>query len=221
MPVFECARCNNLTYSASRFGSIHCDRCGGSRHRSLEHAYSFDEAREEPRTLSGGDHCCLGFDDPADVAHLCAHVIRTALADGARVIAHPPPDVRAAIEPLLDPAEAATVEWADSDLLYRPGFDPDASVAAFRAIADSEPRPIYVLGGPGVDLCALMTPEELRRFEHLITQGTSETGMVVVCLYDRRLQSADSVEAGRETHPLTSDDGGPIKRNERFAYVGV
>ena len=221
MPVYECAVCNNLTYSASRFGSIDCDRCGGTRHRSLEHAYSFDEARAEPRTLSGGDHCCLGFDDPADVAQLCVDVIRTGFAAGARVIAHPPADVRAEIEPLLEPHEAEAVEWADTDALYRPGFDADAAVAAFRAISDAETRPLYVLGGPGIDLCSLMTPEELRRFERLITQGTSETGMVVVCLYDRRLQTDDSIEAGHETHPLTSDDGGAIRRNERFAYASA
>ncbi|CAA9471817.1 MAG: hypothetical protein AVDCRST_MAG85-5 [uncultured Solirubrobacteraceae bacterium] len=221
MPVYECARCNNLTYSASRFGSIQCDQCGGTRHRSLEHAYSFDEARDEPRKLSDGDHCCLGFDDPVDVAQICAHVIGTGLAAGARVIAHPPADVRAAIEPLLEPHEAGAVEWTDSDLLYCPGFDPDAAVDGFRAISDAEARPLYVLGGSGMDLCEVMTPPELRRFEHLVTQGTSETGMVVVCLYDRRLQSAGSMEAAQATHPLTSDDGGPIKRNERFAYVGV
>lgn len=219
MPVYECARCNNLTYSASRFGSIDCDRCGATRHRSLEHAYSFDEARDEPRTLTSGDHCCLAFDDPAEVARICVHVIRTGLADDARVIAHPPADVRAAIEPLLEPNEAEAVEWADADALYRPGFDPDAAVDAFRGISDAETRPLYVLGGPGTDLCELMAPAELRRFERLITQGTSDTGMVVVCLYDRRLQTADSVEAGLETHPLTSDDGGAIKRNERFAFA--
>src|SRR3954467_10196443 len=87
MPVFECARCNNLTYSASRFASITCDVCGGARHRMLEHALSFDEAREEPREVAAGDHCCVGYEDAEQAAPLAAHVIRAGLADQALVVA--------------------------------------------------------------------------------------------------------------------------------------
>jgi hypothetical protein len=220
MPVFECVRCNNLTYSASRFASIDCDQCGAARHRALDHAFSFDEARSAPRTLGDGDHCCVPFDTPEDVAPLCAEIVRAGLAEGARVMAHPPGGLRRAIEDELEADEAAAVEWADPAGLYDDGFDPDGTVAAFRQIAEAEPRPLWVLGGPAVSPSTFTTLEDFRRFERLITEGSVDTGMVVVCLYDRAVQDPEFVAAGEETHPLAGE-GDAIRRNERFAYASA
>ena len=220
MPVFECVRCNNLTYSASRFASVDCDHCGADRHRSLDHAYSFDEARVAARALAPGDHCCVHFDAPGDVAGLCAQILRAGLADGARLLAHPPGDLRGAIEAELEPGEAAAVEWADPSALYFDGFDADAIVAAFRQVAEAESRPVWVLGGPAACPSTFTTLGEFRRFEQLITDGTAETGMVVVCLYDRAVQGAEFATAGEETHPLAGD-GDAVRRNERFAYASA
>ena len=221
MPVYECARCNNLTYSASRFASIVCDVCGGARHRALEHAFSFDEAREEPRSLHRGDHCCVTFDAPADIAPLCTHIIRTGLADGARVIGYPPRSLREAVTTMLESHETDAVEWHASDDVYGTSFDADAVVAQFRDMAEAETRPVYVVGGAERPLSDLAPPDEFRRFERMATELAIETGMVVVCLYDRALQGDGHLEAAEETHPLASGDGAAIKRNERFVFAGA
>jgi hypothetical protein len=218
MPVYECARCNNLTYSASRFASIECDVCGGSRHRGLEHAFSFEEARDEPRVLAAGDHCCAAFDDPADVAPLCAHVIRAGVEAGARVMTWPQADLRGLIVAALEPHEAGAVEWMDAAEVLGDPFDPDALVARFRRLADDEPRPVYVIGGFDRALEERTTVEEYRRYEHLSTDAAVDTGMRIICLFDRRLHGEEFLRVGDETHPLASE-GGAVKRNERFVFA--
>ena len=221
MPVFECVRCNNLTYSASRFAAIDCAECGGARHRSLDHAYSFDDARAADRSLGAGDHCCLAYDDPADVAPLCARIVRDGLAEGARLMAHPPTALGDAMRDALTDEEAAAVEWADPGGLYGEGFDPDCIVAAFRAVAEAEERPLWVLGGPGVAPRSFTTPDAFGRFERLITEGASDTGLIIVCLYDRALHGPDFVAGGEAVHTLFSDDGDALRRNERFVYASA
>lgn len=219
MPVFECARCNAMTYSASRFADLVCDRCGAARHRALDQAFSFDEARAAPRSLAPGDHCCLAFDAPEEVAGLCVRIVRTALGEGARVIAHPPARLRAAVEASLEPDEVAAVEWADPLDLYTDGFEPEAVVAHFRQLAESEPRQVYVVGGPGAALGAVTTRADFERFERLITEGTTDTGMIVVCLYDRPTLGEAYAAVGQVTHPLMGADD--VRRNERFAYASA
>lgn len=218
MPVYECARCNNLTYSASRFASIECDVCGGSRHRGLEHAFSFDDARDEPRELAAGDHCCAAFDDPADVAPLCAHVIRAGVQAGARILTWPQAELRELIVAALEPSEAEAVEWMEAAEVYGDPFDADAVVTRFRRLAEGEPRPVYVVGGFDSALEDRTTVEEYRRFEHLATAAAVDTGMLVICLFDRRLHGEEFHGSGEETHPLASE-GGAVKRNERFVFA--
>ena len=218
MPVYECARCNNLTYSASRFTVIDCDHCGSRLHRALEHAFSFDEARDEPRTLGHGDHCCVAYDDPADIAPLCARILRAGLAAGARVLAYPPPDVRALVEAALEPGEVAAIEWSCGREMYGEAFDADGVIERFRALAAADPRPVYVLGGFEEPLETVTTPEAYNRFERMSTEGALDTGIVVVCLYDRRLHDPAFIETGDETHPLAGA-GATVKRNERFVYA--
>ena len=219
MPVYECARCNNLTYSASRFASIECELCGGSRHRALEHAFSFDEAREEPRALAPGDHCCAAFDDPADIAPLCAHVVRTGIAAGGRVLSWPPADLRELIGALLETHEIQAVEWMEPAEVYGDPFDAEAVVERFRLLAVAESRTVYAVGGFDTPLEQRTTPEGYRHYEQLATAAATETGMVVVCLLDRRLHSESFLSTGQETHPLASD-GAAVKRNERFVFAG-
>jgi hypothetical protein len=220
MPVYECARCNNLTYSASRFTSIECDLCGGTRHRALEHAFSFEEARDEPRRLTPGDHVCVTFDTPDDVAPLCAHIIRSGLAENARVIAYPQDALATAITAILEPAEADAVEWQPADSIYGPGFDPDDVIEHFRLLAASEDRPLYIVGGSQRPFAELCDDAAFRRFEQGATEAAIDLGMVVVCLYERELQRGAHLDAGEETHPLASEDGAPVKRNERFVFAG-
>jgi hypothetical protein len=219
MPVFECSRCNNLTYSASRFASIDCDVCGGARQRVLEQAFSFDDAREEPRTLVRGDHCCLSFGTPAEAAPLCAHVVRQGLGERARVLVYVRQEMQDAIRGQLTETEAQAVEFGDADEVYGPGFDPDATIARFRAIADAESRPVYVLGGSARPFETLVDAEDFRRYERMATETAVAMGMVVVCMYEAGLHSQQHLDARDETHPLTTD-GGPVKRNGDFVYAG-
>ena len=219
MPVYECARCNNLTYSASRFAAIDCDVCGGTRHRALEHAFSFEEARDEPRTIAAGDHCCAAFDDPSDVAPLCAHVIRTGLTEGSRVLSWPQADLRELIVAALEPDEVAAVEWMEPAEVYGDPFVPEAVVQRFRTLAEGEERTVYGVGGFDSPLERHTTPAGYRHFEELATKAAIDTGMLVVCLFDRRLHGAEFLETGERTHPLASD-GGAVKRNERFVFAG-
>jgi hypothetical protein len=220
MPVFECSRCNNLTYSAARFAAIACDVCAGERHRVLEQAYSFDDARGEPRELTHGDHCCAGFEIPDDVVPLLLHVIRTGLTENAHVIAYPQEQLRRALAERLTPDEEAAVNWGPSGDVYGPGFDADEVIGRFRGVAEASDRPVYVIGGSELPLHALADADEFRRYERLATEAAVELGMVVVCAYDRTLPHAEHVAAGEETHPLATS-GGPVKRNERYVYAAV
>jgi MEDS: MEthanogen/methylotroph, DcmR Sensory domain len=217
MPVFECARCNNLTYSASRFASISCDICGGARQRVLEHAFSFDEARDEPRNLTHGDHCCCSFTTPEEAAPLCAHVIRAGLAENARVMVFVKAELADAITAQLTPEEAQAVEFGGADDVYGPGFDPDETITRFRAIAAEEQRPVYVLGGARRPLDTLVDREAFERYERMATETAVELGMVVICLYEEGLHAHSHVTVRDATHPLTTE-GGPVRRNADFVF---
>lgn len=217
MPVFECSRCNNLTYSASRFTSLTCDVCGGERHRVLDHAFSFDDARAQPRTIVHGDHCCLAYDDPAEVAPLFAAVLRHGVAEEAHVIAYPPADVRALVEQALSADDRDAVAWQEPQSVYGDDFDAAEVVERFRAIAESETRPVYVLGGPDRPLTSFATPEEFMRFERRVTELGSQLGMVIVCLYDRSVQPDAMVDVGCTTHPLAAAHGA-LRRNDEFVF---
>jgi len=218
MPVFECSRCNNLTYSASRFALLVCDVCGSNRQRSLEHAFSFSEAREEPRELAPGDHCCLSYDDPAAAAPACVRLIRQAIADDGRIIGYLPKALEEAVRRELRPDEDARVEWDDPDNVYGPGFDADVVIENFVAIAEAEPRQVYLLGGSARPLETLMTSEEYADFERRATEATTASGLIALCLLDRRLHAPGHHLDSLHTHPLAAA-GDEIRRNERFVYA--
>ena len=217
MPVFECSRCNNLTYSASRFASLECDVCHGERHRVLDHAFSFEDARAQPREIAQGDHCCLAYDDPAAVAPLLTALIRRGLADGALVIAYPPGGVRSLVEEALTPDELDLVAWQEPSSVYGDGFDAEEVVERFRVIAEAEDRPVYIVGGADRPLSDFATPAEYARFERRATELGSRLGIVVVCLYDRSIQPEPMLGVGATCHPLAAA-GGALRRNEDFVY---
>jgi len=218
MPIFECSRCNTLSYSASRFASIACDACGGMHFRAFDDVASFGDVRAEPRRLTRGDHCCVPYDAPEDAAPLCARIVRDQLAAGSRVMAWPVPDLRDEIAAALAPDEDASVEWLDPAGVYGPPFDPEGIVAHFSGLAAQEHRTVVVVGGPGRPLPEIATVDAFCRFERLVTERALETGMVVACLYDRRLHPPAHLACGDETHTLTIE-GGTVRRNERFVFA--
>lgn len=218
MPVFECSRCNNLTYSASRFALLVCDVCGSNRQRILEHAFSFSEARTEPRDLCPGDHCCLSYEHPREAVPVAVRLIRQGLDAGGRVLVYVPGALESAIRAELSGDEQGRVDWGAADDVYGPGFDADDVIARFTALAESEPRTVYLLGGSARPLETLMSREEYARFERRATDVATSTGLVALCLLDRTLHASDHHLDGLHTHPLAAD-GDAVKRNERFAYA--
>jgi MEDS: MEthanogen/methylotroph, DcmR Sensory domain len=218
MPVFECSRCNNLTYSASRFALLVCDVCGSNRQRILEHAFSFAEAREEPRELGPGDHCCLTYGTTDEAVPHCLRFIRDGIAAGARVFSHVPDALEPAIRESLRPDEDELVDWGPAEEIYGLDFDPDGVVARFVAAAETEPRTVYVLGGPARPLETIVSADGYRRYERLATEATTATGMVVLCLLDRSRHATEHLSGCDETHPLAVAGDG-IRRNERFVYA--
>ena len=218
MPVFECSRCNNLTYSASRFALLVCDVCGSNCQRVLEQAFSFSEAREEPRELGPGDHCCLSYDSDEQALPHCVRFIRHGIGAGARVIAHVPDPLEAPIREALRPDEDELVDWGTAEEVYGPGFDPVAVIARFVAAAEGEPTTVYVLGGPARPLESIVSAEGYTRYERMATEAATANGMVVLCLLDRSRHGAEHLRACDETHTLAAVDAA-VKRNERFVYA--
>ena len=123
MPVFECSRCNNLTYSASRFALLVCDVCGSNRQRILEHAFSFAEARDEPRELGPGDHCCLTLRlRRAGACPLCMR-LHPAGHRGRRARPLPRPRRARAADPRRAAARRGRAgRWGPAEDIYGPGL---------------------------------------------------------------------------------------------------
>lgn len=218
MPVFECSRCNNLTYSASRFALLVCDVCGSNRQRILEHAFSFAEARDEPRELGPGDHCCLSYDSDDQPLPHCLRFIRQGIGAGGRVMAHVPDPLEPPIREALRPDEDELVDWGPAEDVYGPDFDPVAIIARFVAAAESDPSTVYVLGGPARPLESIVSAEDYTRYERMATEAATANGMVVLCLLDRSRHAAEHLAACEQTHTLAAV-GEAVTRNERFVYA--
>jgi hypothetical protein len=219
MPVFECCRCNDLTYSSARASALACAQCGSERRRVLDDVRSFDEARAMPRALAPGDHVCATFTDPRQIAPLAAQTLRAARGHGALPVAFAAPDVRGAIEHALGSgaATAEDVDWRDPADAYGGAFDPDGIVGHFVAMARDEQRPICVIGCPHEPIDAFTTRTEWERFERLITDAAVDSGLTVLCLYDARLHEPHALEHANGVHPL-HEANGQVSRNEVYAW---
>ena len=86
MPVFECSRCNELTYSSSRANVVPCQGCGSARRRIVDNAASFAEAKTIPRAVSYGDHSIAVFDQYEQVAPIAVQFIDQGLLAGGLVM---------------------------------------------------------------------------------------------------------------------------------------
>ena len=117
MPIFECARCNEMTYSASAGAVAPCPRCGSERQRLIEG--DFDEARRSLRTLGEADHAALVYDDASAIAPFCARFLTDGVNAGERVVAGVQDDLREAICTLLGPDVELTIEWEDPQFAVR------------------------------------------------------------------------------------------------------
>ena len=210
MPVFECSRCNNLTYSASRFASIACDVCGGERHRALEHAFSFDDAREEPRDARARRPLLRGVRRrPTRSCRSALHVIRTGVAEDARVIAYPQAPLRDALDGDADADEVDAVEWGRRRRLRARASTPTRSSRASARIAEAERRARSTWSA--ARSCRSHELADARRVPALRAAGDRRRDRAGdgrrLPATTARSHGAEHLDAGDETHPLATAGG--------------
>ena len=214
MPVFECAQCNEMTYSANPEAVGPCERCGNERQRVVEG--DFAEARRTQRHLGPGDHAVLIHDDPVAVAPFCARFLGAGVTCGERVLAGVADDLREAICAQLTAEVERGVAWDDPSAFYR-DFDADRVAATWEALILEEARPTRILAGLDRACAAGVQPEDLARYETTAHGIITRLGANGLCVYDKRALSPELIEVGVRRHGLSIEDG-DAHRNERFEY---
>ena len=218
MPVFECSRCNDMTYSSSKTNPAACPACGADRKRLVTDAASFAEAKRIPRAISYGDHSIAVFDEYEQVADIVAEFVRHGREAGALVMVAVPQALDELVVERLDPDETEDIAWEPPSDSYGPLFSPDGVIDRFREIAELEPRPVFVVGCPEMPLQDFTSIQGWMEYERMAHETAVEYGMTVLCLYDTRLHDPRMLEAGLKTHGLTTDEDGRLLRNEAFDY---
>jgi hypothetical protein len=212
VPLFECSRCNALTYSSASLARP-CPTCGAERWRVLAET-SFAAAEVSARRLEHGDHCAVTFgEDVAHAAAICSAVIAEATRRGDPVLCHMPDRLRAAVE---CPAEGVT--WLEAADMYPDPFEPDTVVACHERAIQTAGGPVWFLSGPTRPIAEIVDAEEWRRYERLVHEVLHRTEAVAVCLLDTTLNDESVLGVVRETHPLITD-GEHVRRNPAFAYA--
>lgn len=217
MPIFECARCNEMTYSASAGVRVTCERCGSERQRVLDG--DFEDARRSRRALGPGDHATLIYEDLSVAAPFCAGFLTDGVNGGERVVAALQDDLREAICTLLAPEVELAVEWETPGSIYG-DFDADRVAAMYEALIMEEPRTTRVLAGFDEESAEGVPPSELARYEELAHAIITAHGATVVCVFDRTTLPPDFVDVSPRRHGLMVEDGA-VRRNERFEYQPV
>ena len=214
MPVFECARCNEMTYSASAGTVGACLHCGSQRQRLIEG--DFDHARHGMRELAEGDHATLVYEEAVAIAPFCARFLTDGVDLGQRLITAVQGDLREAICALLAPEVELAVEWEDPRSLYG-DFDPDRVAATYEAMVGTGERPTRILAGLDAESAQSVDREALDRYETLAHRIVNERGATVICVYDARVLPPEFLEVSASRHGLSIEDGA-VRRNEQFEY---
>ena len=218
MPVFECSRCNEMTYSSSKTNAAPCPNCGVARKRLVIDAGSFAEAKKIPRAFSHGDHTMAVFDDFPQVAELVTGFIRSGLRGDSLVMAALPQGLEDLVLEQLEPSEARVIAWEPASDTYGPLFHPEQVIDRFRQIAILEERPVFVVGCAEEPMQDFTSLHDWVQYERMAHETAVEHGMTVLCLYDARIHDARMLEAGLKTHGLTADEDSRLLRNEAFDY---
>lgn len=218
MPVFECAKCNELTYSASAESASPCARCGSERHRVLEG--TFEAVRSAPRALAPGDHITHVYVDPAEIAPFCARYLGDGVRNNERVMAGVPDDLRELVEPLVARDVRDQVVWRDSREIYC-NFDAERIATMYETLIVGEPLDMRILGVIDEVCVDGVDAAELARYEALAHQIITVHGATVICMYDCRSLDGEYLAAVARAHTLCVDDDEVIRRNEAFEYQSV
>jgi hypothetical protein len=217
VPIFECSRCNELTYSASRESAEPCPRCGEERHRVLD--IGFENVHTAPRDLGHGDHATHTYSDPALIAPFCARYLTEGINEGERVMAVAPADLRRAIEPLLGADVNVLVEWQDPLAIYG-DFEAERVAAMYDALIGAEPRAVRILAILNHACTADITPSEFDRYEAMAHDIVNRHGATAICMYDARGLDPAFLDAAARRHPLAVADGA-VLRNDSFEFAPV
>jgi hypothetical protein len=214
MPIFECSRCNEMTYSSAADAAGACARCGSERHRLL--TGSFGEARGSARELGGADHATLVYDDPSQIAPFCCRFLTEGVDAGEHVVAGLQQDVRARVTALLAPDVELAIDWREPSELYG-DFDAERVAETYEAMIAGEERPTRLLAGVDRRCVEGVTAEDLDRYEAAAHRIITGHGATVVCLYDMRVLPEEFLAISARRHTLSVQDGA-VRRNERFEY---
>ena len=217
MPIFECSRCNDLTYSSATTNVAACPDCGAERKRLVHDASSFAEAKAVPRATSHGDHSIAVFDDYEQVAPIATQFVDQATLAGGLVMAAVPDELERLILDRLHPEDQGGIFWEPPSDTYGPTFGPQQVIDRFIEIAESEDRPVFVLGCANEPIQSFTSREGWVEYERLAHETAVEHGMTVLCLYNAGLHDPAMLEAGLKTHGLTAESS-HFRRNEQFDY---
>jgi hypothetical protein len=218
LPVLECARCNELYYSAHGSTELSCDACGCRAWRVFEDEVSFTRVSGMPRSLQPSDHAVLLYTEEAEAAEFCSDYLRMGFGRGERLIVVLPEELRDQVLNRLSSGEAERATVVDAKSIYGPSFDADATARQYAELVRAADGPVRLVCGPDAESAAEIDVDEWRRYERIAHELALELKATALCAYDgRRLPIAFSPVAV-ETHPLISRGGGELRRNSDFRY---
>lgn len=215
MPIFECVRCNEMTYSASFGSSKSCAHCGNAGVRVFEGGFA--EARASRRELCPADHAAVVYDDASEIAPFCARYLTEGVDAGDCVVAAVPADLGRLITALLAPDVAAIVDWHDARTIYC-DFDADRVAATYDAMIRDEPRTTRILAAIDGESADGVEPAEFDRYERIAHAIVTELRANVVCLYDAQALPPELLDIAARRHGLRVEHGA-ARRNEQFEYA--
>jgi len=220
MPVLECARCNELFYSAHGSTALSCDACGGNVWRVFDDEVSFARVAGLPRDMQPGDHAALVYTDPAEAAGLCARFLEQGLEREELTLGVIPEALLAEVQQRLRPEQVERVDWRLPADLYR-DFSPRQVAERFAEVARSSERPLRLLSGPDAESASAITVDTWREYERIAHELTLELHALVLCTYHTRSLPISFSPVAIETHPLVSRGGEPLSSNRDFDYAPV
>jgi MEDS: MEthanogen/methylotroph, DcmR Sensory domain len=218
MPVLECARCNELYYSAHGSTELSCDVCEGGTWRLFEDEVSFARVSGLGREPQAGDHAALLYTDMREGVDFCARYLADGIARGQRPVVAVPQPFREELLHRLPAEDIADAVVLDAESIYGPGFDPERVAHNYQKVMRDLACPVRGVCGPDGEAGAAMEIDEWRRYERLAHEVILGLDAAVLCTYDSRHLPIAFSPVAVETHPLIARGGGELRRNSDFRY---
>ena len=219
MPVLECARCNEMFYSASGSTFARCERCGAGVWRVFEDESSFDRVAATPRRIQPADHAAIVYSDSEEAAAFCGRYVREGLDRDEFVVAVLPEPLRTALDGRLSRRQRGQLRLEEPAVAYG-DFEPRRAVAWYEDMMEQADRPMRLLAGPDGDAAARISLPDWRLFERMVHERIVDLGVTVLCVYDGPSLPAEFIPVASTVHPLLVQRGGELRRNEEFEWDG-